>query len=297
MFPVVAPTPVSTKSKPSVSDTKEESVHDLFARLTATTKELSLSSSSIKQESPARSGNNISSFDDRSSLSGTPVQVRNSCTVDLSATPVKPTESLSGNILVSGDITNVQQSEDISQSDIEQQYMEKAALYLQTLPSGGSVIVQIIKTVSAKLRSAYSPNSILSVDEAKKLKARYAFAIVNHVKKTSAKTITSESAKQILRDSDGNMLRVYAKLVDEEYILLTDLESIGKLSQVILDALPKAEPTNTSATATVEPTVEAKAKPVTTSSTTKSDSKPVSGDSIDSMQAWPTQEKRETRKS
>jgi hypothetical protein len=272
----------------------------MFARLTSTTKELSVSSSSVKQESPARAGNEVPSFDDCSSLSDTPVQVRTGRTVDLSATPVKPTESLSANTLVSGGITNAQQAEVISQADIEQQYLEKATLYLQALPSGGSVAVQIIKTVSTKLRSAYGANSSLNVDEAEKLKARYAFAIVNHVNKTSARKITSGSAKQILQDSEGDMLRVYAKLVDEEYALLTDLGSIGKLGQVILDALPKAEPTNTPGTTTVGPTVassETKANPSMTSPATKSESKPVSGDPIDSMKAWPTQEERTTRKS
>jgi hypothetical protein len=231
----------------------------------------------------------------------------------LSAKPVKPTESLSDTAAVSTDnvfdqpdkvakkdrIMNAQQAEEISPADIEQQYLEKATVYLQALPADGNAPVQIIKAVSAKLRTAYAPNTSLSVDEAEKLKARYAFAILNYIKNTSGKSSTSESTKQTLQKSDGNMLHVYAKLVDEKYASLTDLSSIVKLSQIILDVLPKVELTDAPAKSKAEPTVassEAKAKPVTITAATKSESKPLSEDPIDSMKAWPTQEKRESRK-
>jgi hypothetical protein len=273
-IPVAAPTHVAIKIESPAPDTKEESaLDDLFARLSS--KNLSMLSSSAKKDSPARPESNTFLFEERLSPPGTPTKMPDSPTASLSGTTVKPAESI---------------SEDEPQAAIEQLYLEKAAEYIQALPCDNIATVQVIKTVLKKLQDAIAPSASLSADEAEKVKARYAFAILDYFNKAKAKSITPEFAKQAVRHSEGNMLRIFAKLVEKECLSLADMGGVVGLNQVILDALPKAE-------LEMAPAIP---KAESTATASKMETKPVTAkneDPMNGMKAWPAQEKRETGKS
>jgi hypothetical protein len=289
--PVAAPTPASIQVESPASDNKEESaLDDLFAHLSSS----NLSeSSSAKSDSPESPKSKTFSFEERLSPPSTPTKALDSSTSKPSVAPFKPTESLYDTMAVSRGDINIQEAENVSLTAVEKLYLEKAARYLDALPCDNIDAVQIIKSVSTKLCDVFAPNTSLSADDAEKVKARYAFAILNYINKAKAKTITSESAKQIVRESNGKLLRVYAKLVDEEYLSLADMSGVTGLNKVILDVLPKAElnkaPAAPKAESTATP-IKTQAKSVGTTYVAKTE------DPINGMKAWPVQEKRETRK-
>jgi hypothetical protein len=289
--PAATAPPVSIKVESPVPDNKAESaLDDLFARLSSS--DLS-KSSSAKKHSPERPKSMTFSFEERLSSPSTPTKTLNSSTANPSATPCKPTESLSDTPIISQIAPNVQQAHVKSLTAIEQLYLEKAAGYLDALPSDSVVAVQIFKAVSTKLRDAFAPAISLSADEAEKIKARYAFAILNYINKAKTKTITPEFTKKIVRDSDGKLLRVYAKLVDKEYLSLADISGVTGLNKVILDILPKAELNKAPGTPKAESTatpIKTEAKSVGTSHVPKTE------DPMNGLKAWPVQEKRDTRK-
>ena len=89
---------------------------------------------------------------------------------------------------------------------------------------------------------------------------------------------------------DGDFLRLCAKLVDEGYVSLETLTEVSGIVAAMRDVLPKPEqPTTTS--------VEAPLTPAPSVAMGSENSKPMSKDPVDSMKGWPTQEKRENRKS
>ncbi|KAH4893303.1 hypothetical protein HBI49_127190 [Parastagonospora nodorum] len=285
---------VSIKTELPTSHTGEESaLDDLFARLNA--QEASKLSSSDQSASPPRPKGNIFSFED-----GPGVQDASS-DIPRSTSAIEARETMTSN--ARGPITNtvVPKTDEAAQpagkdetdepESRESIYLRKAADYLEALPYGNSVPVDIIKSVSKKLRSVYAPNAKLSSEEAEKLKARYAFAIVNYVNKfykKAAKPITSEVAKKALHDANGDMLRVCAMLVEEKYLSIKDMDSIAGLCSMINDALPKAEAP--SALATPKPGPNAPVAAVRDSTSSVSARK----DPLVGLTAWPTQEKRET---
>jgi hypothetical protein len=176
----------------------------------------------------------------------------------------------------------------MSQVELDHQYLRKAAEYLSALPNNNSVSVQTIKIVTAKLRSSYSLDGKLTAGEVDKLKARYAFAVVNYINqvvKKSAKPLTAEFVKKALQDNDGNILGLYAALVEGQYLTLENLDEVVGLCKTILDILPKAEPTASA--------FNTKAKPISTAAI---EYEPLAKDAMDNVKAWPTQEKRENRK-
>jgi hypothetical protein len=223
---------------------------------------------------PTTPKNDLSLFEDRLNAKDTPV------VQEKKSDPVK--ETTRADVL-----ENREQDATRSQPDIEQLYLKKATAYLQALSNVENVAVQTIKTVSTKLQSSYALDTKLNVDEIDKLKARYTFAVlkhVNQVSKKNAKPVTADFVKKILQDSDGNMLVLYAKLVEEECLSLEDIDGITALCRSILNILPKAESTALTATTASKPTS-------TSIDETKSEAK----DPMDNRKAWPTQEKRETR--
>jgi hypothetical protein len=208
-------------------------------------------------------------------------------------------------------VTAVESSEALSekpQVDLEQQYLGKAFMeqqyrgkafdYLKAMPGGGSVAVHIIQTLSTNLRKTYSAEAKVSKDGVAKLKARYALAIVEYTNNVykSAKSITSDLALKILQDSDGNLLTLYEKLAEDEYLPLADLNGIFGLCKHVLDVYPMAESNGHSTMSMVEG--DGTSSKATTSGpiANTNDSKSASNDPIDHMKAWPAQEKRENRK-
>lgn len=296
--------PVSIKiESPASSPGEESALDDLFARLSA--QGASKLSSSNQSVSPPRPKGGISSFEN-----GAGVQDAGS-DILRSTSAVKTSETMSSD--ARDPITNTvipktdeaaqpagknednetESSERMSPADVEQLYLRKATDYLEALPSGNSVPVDIIKIVSKKLRTVYAPNAKLSSEEPEKLKARYAFAILNYVNKfykKAAKPITSEIAKKFLHDANGNMLHVCAMLVEEKYLSIEDMDSIAGLCRMITDALPKAE----AASALIAAKPGPNAPVAAVRGPTPSES--IGKDPLVGLKTWPTQEKRETRK-
>jgi hypothetical protein len=290
----VAPVPIETEL-PASHTGEESALDDLFARLNA--QGASKLSSSDQSASPPRPKGNIFSFEN-----GPGVQDASS-DIPRSTSAVKARETITSD--ARGPIANtvVSKTDEAAQpagnDEIDEPesregiYLRKAADYLEALPYGNSVPVDIIKSVSKKLCSVYAPNAKLSSEEAEKLKARYVFAIVNYVNKfykKAAKPITSEVAKKALHDANGDMLCVCAMLVEEKYLSIEDMDSIAGLCSMIYDALPKAEAA--SALTTPKPGPNAPVAAVRDPTSSVSAGK----DTLVGLKAWPTREKRETRK-
>jgi hypothetical protein len=287
------PKPATSEAKLTTSSTGEEAALDeLFARLS--TQGAHQVTHKIKKELPAGPDIKLFPFEKVQNAQDSPIRVSEILAAKPPVTSVGVDEAPSEVTAVS-----TQHVENKSQVGLEQQYLGKALEYLLALPDGGSVSVKTIKAASKKLRSTYATEAKPDNEDSVKLKARYALAIVNYINKVyknSAQPITPVLAQKALRDSEGNLLTLYGKLVDEDYLPLDNLDNILGLSKYLLDVLPKAELTGTS-TGTVERNdLSAKTEFEPCANTTTDESKSVSKDPIDSMKAWPAQEKRENRK-
>lgn len=296
--------PISIKIESPASSAGEESaLDDLFARLNA--QGGSKLSSSDQSASPPRPKGSIFSFEDGAGVqdAGSDMLRGTSAFMARETMGSDARDLITSTIVLKTDeaaqpagkdkIDETGSSEGMSRADVEQLYLRKAADYLETLPSGNSVTVDIIKSVSKKLRTVYAPNAKLSSEEADKLKDRCAFAILNYVNRTykkAAKPITSEIAKKALHDANGDMLRVYAKLVEEKYLFIEDIDSIAGMCRMITDALPKADAASAPATPKPGPNTPVVAVRDPTSSVSAGQ------DPLAGLKTWPTQEKRETRK-
>ena len=154
-------------------------------------------------------------------------------------------------------------------NETEREYLRKASEYVSALPTSNNTPGHLFKTVFSKLHSTYTPTVKLDLTEADRLKARYAFAIVDFINKnvnTSAAPLTAHKVKDMLQCNDGNFLLLCATLIEEKYMTLKDLDNIVALCKILLDVLPKA---------------------IDSSDNPKSPDDP-----IDKMKQWPNQEKR-----
>jgi hypothetical protein len=286
--------PSSPKSKRVSSD-----LDDLFKRLT--TVGVSVSSTAPKAASPAGPSKSEFSFEDRLDSNETAAIPKSPATT-LPAPDVKEEEVHAPKDVVKEQaVTSVeQQKEDSSQKDLEQMYLRKAAEYVSALPGVSNVSVQIIKTVSAKLRSTYTPDTKSAADEAEKLKLRYAFAIVNYINnvhKQSATPITPDTVKKALQDCDGNMLALYGALVAKGHLALDDIKGVVGLFQMIQDVLPRPELSATAPefTAPSSFAMDCSAEKTPPASEAGAGAETTAKDNA-GLKAWPTQEKRDNRK-
>jgi hypothetical protein len=295
-----------TRPLPSVADQTSSSVpesahepelDDLFARLS--TGGISVSPAPAKAASTSTVGPAKSEFSfEEPSIVEEKASVPETSTVTLSppSTKTKASPSIapaaqektdSPKVVVKvEEVEDGTRTDDVSQKGVEQLYLRKAADYLSALPGANNVSVQTIKTGFSKLRSTYAPEVKLTTDEIEKLKARYAFAVVNYVNnvlKQSAKPITGEAVKKALEDCDGNLLALYGALASKGHVALDEIQSVVGFCKTILDVLPKAEP--------VAALAVTQTKPATTA-----DAKTAPKDPMETLKAWPTQEKRENRK-
>jgi hypothetical protein len=189
------------------------------------------------------------------------------------------------------EVKNMVIDQDMSHADMEQLYFRKSADYLEALPSGNDMAVQTIKAISTKLRSSYTVNPRVSGDEVEKLKARYAFAIQNYIKrvlKKDTKPITSDYIKKVLQDTNGDLLRVCVILVEEELISLENMDNVTGLCKMIHNSLPKPKTTVVKLNTESSTPSLAVHKPLELVPGTK--------DPLEDLRSWPTQEKRGTRK-
>ena len=181
-----------------------------------------------------------------------------------------------------------------SQEELETEYMRKASEYMDALPVEQTSASHLIQVVSKKLCSLYSKDD-KSNDS---IKARFAFALANYIKKVPKKGLEScspHSIMPILKDANGDLLKLCAKLVDEKYISLQTLDDVSGMARALLNILPKAEPSiRTLATTTIDTAVAA------VESTEAAESvvvKPVSKDAVGNIKEWPAPEKRENSES
>jgi hypothetical protein len=183
---------------------------------------------------------------------------------------------------------------DVSQEELENAYMRKASDYIQAIPDVNGNTASLIKAMSRKLRGSYMPEVKTDVEKNEIIKARLAFAVANYInkvlKKRPEQPRTPESIKQTLKDANGDFLRLCAKLVEEGHLSLETLAEVSGIVAAMHNILPKPELPATASV--IAPT---KAAPPVASST--ENTKPVSKDPADGMKGWPTQEKRENRKS
>ena len=199
--------------------------------------------------------------------------------------------------------------QDKSQSNPAEEYMRKAAAYLNELPCKPGDSVHTIKTAAGKLRAAYetSPSESQTPD-VEKLRSRYAFAIISYVNqkaKLSQEPLTAEFVKKTLLANNGDLLRTLAALVEGKYIAVDNLKHVTDLCQYILDVLPKPDVSSTpgerlqseeaqtgGVSLGAHANVPAKPSIKVTPSPTQAAADPMEG-----MKSWPTREKREHGKS
>jgi protein-S-isoprenylcysteine O-methyltransferase len=182
----------------------------------------------------------------------------------------------------------------MTQEELESAYMRKASEYIQTLPDSNENAASLIKAMSRKLRSSYTPEVKIDVEKNDLIKARLAFAVANYInkilKKRPEQPRTPDSIKQTLKDADGDFLRLCAKLVEEGYVSLETLAEVSGIVATMRDVLPKAESSITGA-------IKAPHRATPPVASSAENSKPVSKTPVDNMKGWPTQEKRENRRS
>lgn len=288
--------PPSKSELPPESSSTKNSLDDVFTRL-------SLASSTIlsrpaQEYSPAGPDKSFFSFEDcleintatKSSgdLASPKDQSESRSSVSLTDSKGlkhKPAEPEARNETRQASPTKSRQN--MTQDELEQEYFHKAVEYVGALPASIDNSVHTIKAVSTKLHGSYTPEIKLESGEVEKLRARYIFAVVNYINKKvrlNAEPLTAGFVKKVLCDSNGSFLQLCAALVESKYLSLESLEHVTGLCKNILDVLPKAEPSEVSVsnTTTAVPTDSA----VRTSNM-------ASGDPLDGMKSWPTQEKRE----
>ncbi|KAF2126246.1 hypothetical protein P153DRAFT_323456 [Dothidotthia symphoricarpi CBS 119687] len=270
---------------PKQSNQSESNLESMFARLSARDP-LSPSSGAPKESSPAGPNKNLFSFEHtHETTDTTSPKSPKSNAVDLSATPVKseePNETVSSAMQdrkveppknTDEEQTKVNQRwEGVSQEDVANEYLHKASEYIDALPADNHAVIHNVQTASKKLRSAYTPDVKLDKDEVEKLKAQYVSAVVDYVNKFVDKRqspLTTMCVKQTLQNTNGSFLHLCSTLVNINHLSLQTADDLAALCKAILSILPKSTPT------------------------TSRDEMPKSGDPVDTLKAWPSQEKRE----
>lgn len=270
----------------------------MFARLNAgVASKLSASTTSATSGGPKA---NEFSFEDRSNGKKVSAEVPKSSiaasepkkTVSITAPAAQKKDTASPkDIARPKEVKKIHHSQDMSPENIEKLYILKAVTFVLALPTSKNNLMQIIQSVTKKMRNTYAPTGKLSAEETEILKKRFVFAIVNyinHVVKKSAGPVKANDVKKMLEDSDGNILAVYGALVEQGYLALDNIEGVTSLFKMCQDVLPKAEPVAALATPLSRPTVAALAS--------TPDFKPAAQDPTEKLTAWPAQEKRESRK-
>lgn len=199
--------------------------------------------------------------------------------------------------------------QDKSQSNPGEEYMRKAAAYLNELPCKPGDSVHTIKTAAGKLRAAYKTSPVESqTPDIEKLRSRYAFAIISYVNqkvKLSQEPLTAEFVKKTVIANNGDFLRLLAALVEGKYIAVDNLKQVTDLCQYILNVLPKADVSSTPRECLQSE--ETRTGGVSLGAHTNVTAKPpievipqptqAAADPMEGMKAWPTREKREHGKS
>ena len=272
----------------------------MFARLT--TQSLATPSRATEGISVLGPDKSVFLFEDRGSAADTPKKLDETHTANLPTSFLKPKQPQPAMTIALPEkkpekakkVSQLEQSKNINKyagkslEDIENDYLHKARDYVDALPGSKGTTANTFKIVSEKLRTSYILEAKLDAKKNEILKARYVFAVINYVNKVlkkGGKSLTANFVKQVLEENDGDFLSLCATLVDEKYLALENIDEISGLCNTILDILPTAEP------ALKDPIRTAK---LAATAATVEDAKTVSKDPVDSMEVWPSPEKRET---
>ena len=281
------------------------SLDDMFARLSAATP--FVPSRPAIELSPAGPDKSMLSFDNCSETITATTKVFGSASSEEQGQPC-PAPALPDTGRLQGQPTHAQSSSKTQQTpsiatwqcepqdECEGEYLRKAAAYFSTLPTRPGDSAHIIKVVATKLHAAYVSNvTELQTEEVERLRARYIFAVTNYANKKvklNPEPLTADFVKKVLRNSNGDFLQLCAALVKDKYIALESLKQVTDLCQNVLDVLPKAD--NSSAIRLLDiPTVDENTRSAASTAPVANTSKKASGDPLEGMKAWPTQEKRE----
>ncbi|KAI8942129.1 hypothetical protein NX059_000220 [Plenodomus lindquistii] len=298
-------TPIKTET-PTRSKPMDDSLEDMFTRLTTPT--VKSTSQISAATSPTRPDKNAFSFEGRLSQADVGKKVLDEAVAASPAQAVQPkredlTKALAPRLSVetsqqkqSSDTEtkkSVGDQNDPSQAKVEAEYMRRACEYVNALPGGKGTSAHTIQFVANKLRSSYVPTLQTSPEHNEALKARYVFAVLNYIKglKRGVTEVTAASVKQILDENDGDFLLLCVTLVEKKQISLDNLDEVIGLCKKILEILPKPEPD------VVFPASESKKRPTILTPQTNPELRSMSQDPVDNMSAWPSQEKRDNRKS
>lgn len=305
--PDLVPTPPPSKAElPAQSHVEKVSLDDMFARLSAATSPIS--SKPLRELPPAGLVNSAFSlnghlgssaitrkpFDDVRSFehmvhprSETPLAISENIQLQ-SQRPRSPIEAQQASSSTARRYS--------SQDELEQEYLRKAAAYVNTLSSTAGSNAFMIKAVSTKLRVSYSPElTNLQLEEAKRLRPLCNIAVTDYVNERvniSTEPLTAEIVGKALYDSNGDFLVLCAALVEGNYIALENLEQVTGLCQHVLDVLPKVKDAPAARSENIQ-VHSSETNPATLINAPMSVPKaPSSGPHI-SMEAWPAQQKRE----
>lgn len=301
--PSVATLPPSKTELPSRTIVAKGSLDDMFARLSGATPSVSLRPA--KELSPVGPDKSMFSFDDHADTSSAAAKVSTaSLEAQTRSHPAlarpnteHPQEIATHTQPLSEVIPSTTSWQGKSQNEREAEYLHKAATYFSTLPTRPGDSAHIIKTVAIKLHTAFAPNvTKLQPEEVEKLRARCVFAVTNFINKKvklSPEPLTADFAKKVLCDSEGDFLQLCAALVKGGYIALDSIKQVADLCQIVLGVLPKADNTPTTETFLKGSKVDELPKSAASMASVVDTSTKVSGDPLEGMKAWPTQEKRE----
>lgn len=296
--PTSVPTPPPSRIElPPRSHVTKSSLDDMFARLSGAS--CDIYSRSVENFQPAGLETSKRSSEDDFEVNAATTHVSGNSTpsgegVRLGRIHEKSSWPQSSLKTSQAPRSTVQQ--DVSQDELEQEYLCKAAKYISALSGNANASINMIQTVSRKLRISYASEAAkLRTGEFEKLQARYAFAVVKYVNeevKLNLEPLSADFVKRSLHNGNGDILRLCAALVDGKYIALDSLEQVTGLCKNILDVLPKADGApsaqpNTFSVDTANSSLIASASSLTIAAKEKA------ADPLDGIKAWPTQEKRE----
>jgi hypothetical protein len=218
--------------------------------------------------------------------------------------------------------------EDMSKEDLEREYLTKASEYLVSLPTSDSTpSAHLIKEVIIKLRHSFCTFTLHPAVSLEALQSNYIGAIVTYINCLpghGTKTIDAKLVEQTLKENNGNFLRLCATLIDMQLIALENLDEVVGIcravsavvpvsatqkvaSQSLESGMPQSRSAKEDAPKEDVKTLlpgpagmnvpEASSIGNQSSLKPKSLPKPISIDPTDKITAWPSQEKRENRKS
>jgi hypothetical protein len=161
-----------------------------------------------------------------------------------------------------------------STSAAERAYLQKALDYLLSLPiEGTATSAGFVKAAAAELQGIYDSSPPTAKET---LKEEYAVALATFVRNVSdnkpGAVKPSPVVEHLLKEENDNLLRLCARMADDEILSLQSLDEMISLCQVILDV------------------VSEKKKDVPKETPEKAEN----NISTASVSAWPAQEKRET---